>query len=116
MADLAPADKARQGHLIRNFGITLEQYNALLARQGEGCALCGKTPDAEGQSLAVDHDHKTGEIRGILCRYCNHRVIGRHRDADLLRRMAEYIELGKTGWFVPKKKPKRRRATARKAK
>lgn len=99
---------ARSGHLKRRFGITIEQYNELLEKQAGGCALCAKSPDKEGQSLAVDHDHHTGEIRGLLCRYCNHRVIGRHRDADLLRRMAEYVERH-TGWFVPPKQKKRRK-------
>lgn len=101
---------SRKHHLMAKFGITEEQYGELLEKSGGGCALCGKSPHEEGQSLAVDHDHKTGEVRGALCRYCNHRVIGRHRDPDLLRRMAEYIENGKTGWFVPKKRrPKRTR-------
>lgn len=102
-------EKRRNAYLIRTYGITLEQYLVLLDRQGNCCALCQKTPAQEGQSLAVDHDHKTGEIRGALCRYCNHRVIGRHRDAGLLRQMADYVERH-TGWFVPPK-PKRRRKT-----
>ena len=103
---------ARAGHLRRNFGITLEQYDDLLKQQQGRCALCPKCPDTEGQSLAVDHDHHTGEIRGLLCRYCNHRVVGRHRDSDLLRRMADYVDRH-TGWFIPIKK---RRRKPRKAK
>lgn len=105
---------SRDYRLRKLYGITEEQYNELLRRQGGGCALCSKTPEDEGQSLAVDHNHKTGEIRGALCRYCNHRVIGRHTDSDLLRRMAEYLENG-TGWFVPPK-PKRSRKTRQKRK
>lgn len=102
------ATKSREYHLLRKFGITNVQYEELLARQGGGCALCGKTAEEEGKSLAVDHDHISGEVRGVLCAYHNHRVIGRHRDPDLLRRMAEYLENGKTGWFVPKKTRKRK--------
>lgn len=100
--------KARAANLKRIYGITLNQYAELLERQEGGCALCTKRPSEEGQSLAIDHDHSTGEIRGLLCRYCNHRVIGRHRDANLLRRMAEYVE-NHTGWFVPKKKKRKQR-------
>lgn len=100
--------KAREYHLKTKFGITPEQYDELLDRQGGVCAICSKSPEEEGQSLAVDHDHKSGEIRGLLCRYCNHRVIGRHRDANLLRRMAAYLEVG-TGWFVPKKRRRKPR-------
>lgn len=105
---LSPKDKARAGHLRRTYGITPEQYEELLARQEGRCAVCLKSADKEGTNLAVDHNHKTGEIRGLLCRYCNHRVIGRHTDADLLRRMADYLDRG-TGWYVPPKPKKRRK-------
>jgi hypothetical protein len=56
----------------------------------------------------VDHDHFSGEIRGLLCTYCNYRVVGKHRDGELLRRIADYVEQG-TGWFVPKKKKTKKR-------
>ena len=94
--------------LKRKYGITPDQYEQLLRQQNGTCALCPKTEEAEGKSLAVDHNHKTGEIRGILCSYCNHRVVGRHTDADLLRRMADYLDKG-TGWFVPPPVKKRKR-------
>lgn len=93
---------SREYHLRTKYGITVEQYAELLDKQGGGCAVCGKTPGEEGRNLAVDHDHKTGEIRGILCTYCNHRLVGKWRDGSLLRRIADYIEQG-TGWFVPEK-------------
>lgn len=102
-------EKRRNSYLVRTYGITLAQYNQLLEGQGGVCAICGKTPEAEGQHLAVDHDHKSLEVRGCLCRYCNHRVVGRHRDPVLLRKIADYVERH-TGWFAPPK-PKRRRKT-----
>jgi hypothetical protein len=105
---------ARGGHLKRTYGITLAQYDELLAKQDEKCAICLKHESEFNVKLAVDHDHISGEIRGLLCRYCNHRLVGRHRDADLLRRIADYIEKG-TGLFVPPKK-KRPRKTRRKVK
>lgn len=104
-----PQDKARDGRLRRTYGITLEQYNELLSKAEGVCQLCGKNEEENGQALAVDHNHKTGEIRGVLCRYCNHRVVGRHTDPDLLRRMAVYLE-NTTGWFVPPKKKRRKRS------
>jgi hypothetical protein len=100
---------SRKYHLMSKYGITEEQYAELLGKQGGVCGVCSKSPEDEGVNLAVDHNHKTGEVRGCLCRYCNHRLIGRHTDPDLLRRMADYLEKGKTGWFVPKKKKKARR-------
>lgn len=98
----------RERHLIKTYGITEEEYDGLLQAQGGGCAICNKTPSQEGKSLAVDHNHKTGEIRGVLCTYCNHRVVGRHTDADLLRRVADYLERD-TGFKVPAPVRKKRR-------
>jgi DNA-directed RNA polymerase subunit RPC12/RpoP len=98
----------RDRYLIKTYGITEAEYEGLLESQGGCCAICSKTPDAEGQRLAVDHDHKTGIIRGILCRYCNHRVVGRHRDGPLLRQIADYVERD-TGFRAPKKRPRKRR-------
>ena len=100
-------ERARAGHLKRKFGITLAQYAELLDKQKGACAICDKTPEKEGISLAVDHDHHSGEIRGLLCRYCNHRLVGRHRDANLLRKIADYVER-QTGLFVPKQKKRRK--------
>ena len=81
----------------------------MLDKQDHCCAICDKHKSEFNQNLAVDHNHVTGEIRGLLCTYCNHRVIGRHRDGNLLRKMADYVDQG-TGWFVPKqKRPIKRR-------
>jgi hypothetical protein len=100
-------DRARAYSLKRLYGITLEQYDELLTRQENKCAVCLKDASEFNVRLAVDHDHHSGEVRGLLCRYCNHRLVGRHRDAGLLRRIADYLEVG-TGWYVPPK-PKRKR-------
>lgn len=55
-----PARKARQ--LKRDYGITLEEREAM----GNTCAICGRE-----ENPSVDHDHQTGQVRGILCRSCN---------------------------------------------
>lgn len=101
-------DSTRDNYLKRVYGISLAQYQELLKKQGGGCAICGKTPEQEGRSLSVDHDHKSNFIRGLLCSYDNHRIVGRHRDPDLLRRVADYISQN-TGWSVPSKKKKKRK-------
>jgi DNA-directed RNA polymerase subunit RPC12/RpoP len=102
------AEINRRAKLKINYGITPEQYEELLDKQNHRCAICDRHEDEFKIKLCVDHNHLTQEIRGLLCTYCNHRVIGRHRDGVLLRKMADYVE-GGTGWFVPKKRPKKRR-------
>jgi hypothetical protein len=57
-------------HLKHVYGLSIEKWDALLAEQGGGCAICGQT-----KKLHVDHDHKTQEVRGILCGGCN-RALG----------------------------------------
>lgn len=61
------------------YGITLEEYTALLRKQGGGCAVCGARKDPRGTRLSVDHDHTTKIVRGILCAGCNS-AIGRLGD------------------------------------
>jgi hypothetical protein len=57
--------------LARQYGITAAEYYSILSDQGGGCAICGKSPEQNGQRLAVDHDHDTKHVRGILCSNCN---------------------------------------------
>jgi hypothetical protein len=51
----------------QKYGLSLEEYDALLAKQDERCAICGRKC-----ALQVDHDHKTRKVRGLLCGRCNH--------------------------------------------
>jgi len=95
----------RRGYLKHNYGITEEQYDELLDRQDRRCFICERHEREFTKRLCVDHNHTTGEIRGALCTYCNHRVVGQHKDGELLRKIANYIEQG-TGWFVPKREKK----------
>lgn len=105
----AKKKSARYYHLRQKYGITEEQYNRLLEKQKGCCAICDRHSSEFKTRLSVDHNHFTGELRGLLCNYCNRRVVGRHRDGDLLRRLADYVEQG-TGWFIPKKRrPKKRK-------
>ena len=54
---------------LGKYGITAEQYNKMLAEQNGVCAICGRPPKTK--RLHVDHDHKTGKIRALLCMMCN---------------------------------------------
>lgn len=100
--------KAWNARLMRVYGITAEEYAGILKTQGGACAVCRRPVEEFNTRLCVDHDHKTMQIRGLLCYYCNHRLVGRHRDPELLRRIANYVA-GGTGKYVPPKKRKKRR-------
>lgn len=101
--------ESRAYNLMKLYGITLDQYDKLLKAQDERCAICDRHESEFKIALAVDHDHVTDEIRGLLCNHCNHRLVGRHRDGAILRKIAEYVEQG-TGLFIPQKIKRRRRA------
>lgn len=97
--------------LRRVYGIALEEYKAILAAQGHRCPVCLKP--LSGLSNPVDHDHKTGVVRGILCTYCNRRRLGQLREWEIVQRMADYLKVNPARRVigqrqVPPKKPKRR--------
>ena len=83
---------ARNTGLKKKYKIDHAEYERMLAAQGGGCAICqSKEPGGKGR-FAVDHDHVTGKIRGLLCTSCNC-GLGRFRDDSLrLRLAADYIE------------------------
>lgn len=99
------AERSR-GYLLKcRHGITLDEFNAILASQGKKCAICGlpetevlrpgvKRDGAKGFGLVVDHDHQTGLVRGLLCDRCN-RSIGLLEDNPAyLTAAARYVESG----------------------
>lgn len=61
----------RARRLRLEFGLTVEQYEAMLAAQGGKCAICDRPQGATKYRHAVDHCHATGRIRGLLCSKCN---------------------------------------------
>lgn len=63
----------REWRLANEFGLTAGQYEAMLAAQDGGCAICA-APCVTGRALAVDHDHANGLIRGLLCFPCNQQI------------------------------------------
>jgi hypothetical protein len=62
-------ERVKLRYLLRLYNIGLDEYEQLFAKQLGVCAVCGNEPSKE--ALCVDHDHTTGEIRGLLCRKCN---------------------------------------------
>lgn len=80
----------RRGNL-RKYGITIEQFDAMLESQGGVCAVC-KGPALGKGRYHVDHDHDTGKIRGLLCHKCNV-ALGMVQDSrEHLTRLIQYLE------------------------
>lgn len=74
----------------KTYGITAEEYQALYVAQGRSCFICRRAT-GRTKRLAVDHDHKTGYVRGLLCGTCN-KLLGHLRDdPDLALRIADYL-------------------------
>jgi hypothetical protein len=105
--------KRREYNLKRTFGITIEQYEDLLDKQGRCCYICKRPETDFAKKMAVDHDHVTGEIRGILCHPCNKMLIGKHRDPKIFLRAFDYLNRDFTGWIVPKKKKRKKKSRAK---
>lgn len=82
----------KEWNLISNYGISLEQRDAMLALQGNKCAICSSTTSGWTRDWHVDHCHKTGGIRGILCHPCNMTIGNAKDNPSTLRNAADYLE------------------------
>jgi hypothetical protein len=82
----------RSSNLMRLYGLSLDEYDALATKQGGVCAICGEPPvKGGGKRLVVDHDHQTGWIRGLLCGSCNVAIGYLREDPKLFDRAKEYL-------------------------
>jgi hypothetical protein len=88
----------RDRHLRNTYGISLAQYESMLGAQGGVCAICGMPEGLLGGrrgtatlSLAVDHDHATGHVRGLLCSSCNQGLGMFKHEASLLEAALSYL-------------------------
>lgn len=84
-------ERSRANRLKMKFGMTIEAYESLLARQQGVCAVC-QNPCSSGRRLAVDHDHRTGAVRGLLCGKCNTAIGAFRDDPALLLRASQYVQ------------------------
>lgn len=84
----------RSYRLWAKYGLTIEDYDAKVLEQGGKCKICDKpeSPTWYGGRLSVDHNHKTGKVRGLLCNNCNN-LLGRSlENPELLKKAALYLE------------------------
>lgn len=84
----------REYALLRDYGITQDQYDNLLRSQNGGCAICSSpvSGDLRRPNLHVDHNHTTGKVRGLLCMRCNVAIGSFSDDPILLMRAIKYLE------------------------
>jgi hypothetical protein len=80
-------------NLKKSYGITFEQYNEKFKEQDGKCAICKTHQSLLTKRLAVDHDHKTGEIRSLLCHGCNTSLGGFCDDINILESAINYLKI-----------------------
>lgn len=85
-----PLMRGRQ--LKKLYGMTREDFDRLLSKQGGKCAICKRPDNAAGRALGVDHCHRTGKIRGLLCNWCNAGLGGFRDNVAFLLSAVEYLK------------------------
>ena len=90
-------DKEKSRQLKMSFGITIDDYYEMLEIQKGVCAICGekeksKTDRGKLKALSVDHNHKTGKVRGLLCYKCNHLLGNAQDDIEVLNSAIKYLK------------------------
>lgn len=92
-------EQGRNYSLQMKYGLTREEYNEMLERQGGGCAICAsKTPGSKRHFFCVDHCHDTGLVRGLLCCSCNMALA---QVGDTLEGVMRFVSYIKTGQASP---------------
>lgn len=85
-------ERYRDLELKRKYKISLKDYNDIFHRQSGNCAICHTNQSMFTMQLSVDHCHKTGKVRGLLCNNCN-RCIGLLKDdTEVLKRAINYLK------------------------
>lgn len=88
--------RGRYSKVKELYGLTKDEYDLLLAEHNHVCAICGKeefiTLKGTKWNLSIDHCHKTGKIRGLLCAQCNVGIAKFHEDITFLKNAIKYLE------------------------
>jgi hypothetical protein len=93
--NMSTAEKERRHNrrVQRKYGLTPQEYAELLFLQGGACAIC-RGGNKDDRRLAVDHDHKTGKVRGLLCNNCNRAIGLLQDDLGVIMNLVSYMEAG----------------------
>ena len=98
-------EAVRRNALKKKYGMTTETFDKLIDEQGGKCAIC-QSPDPRAKNWHIDHCHKQGHVRGLLCRPCNVGLGFAYDDPAILGSMIDYLERNNsritaysTGWY-----------------
>ncbi len=88
--------RANRRTTTSRYGLTVEEYESMYSAQGGVCAICGSPETVKGNGgetkmLAIDHDHGTGKVRGLLCNNCNRAIGLLGDDVEIMLNAIEYI-------------------------
>lgn len=84
-------DNYRSYIILKNYGITVEEYEGVFERQGRKCAICPAVEPGGSKGWHTDHDHETGQFRGILCHKCNLMIGLANDDPSILSSAISYL-------------------------
>lgn len=77
---------------LKKLGLTLSEYTDMLIKQKGRCAICGISDTKYKQGFDIDHNHKTGKVRGLLCNQCNF-LVGLSRESFLIiNKLKQYLK------------------------
>ena len=87
--------KKRNNEIRKAYGITQSQYEEMLVKQNSACAVCKATETGIERTtrFSIDHFHKTGNVRGLLCNWCNQGLGMFKDDIELLKKAIDYLEV-----------------------
>jgi hypothetical protein len=83
--------RSRKSFIKHKYGLEWDRYIEMLDEHGNRCAICGRHREEFDKELVVDHDHKTGKVRGLLCYACNTGIGNLQDSVDLLKKAQEYL-------------------------
>lgn len=91
---------------LRTYGLTQEEWGRLIVLQGDACAVCKTTqPGNRGERWHIDHDHVTGQVRGLLCHMCNVGIGNLRDDPQIMMAAARYVAAHRTEAVVTADQP-----------
>ena len=80
---------------LKKYNLTIEQYNEMFEKQNGCCAICDKHQSELTQILGIDHNHTTGDVRGLLCTQCNSAIGMVKESIELLEKCKQYLQRNK---------------------